>query len=391
MNVVEMPIRLTASNVDVSDKDLELINRHTLRPFMRDELFAYEGICSSDELDSYDTRMDPYTTLRNFSDELSQGVPLMEGHNTSINPYGRSFDSEYLEKDGVTSVRGRWYIPRSTTINGVNTDDTIKAIEAGVIKDMSVGFGGSAMWYKCSADGKDLWDTPYYPGDVDEDGNRVFFWIMDANLREVSTVYKGACPGAYIEKTRSAIESGEMDEKRIMILEDRYHTRFDNADGAFSFGKNRNKKGGQEMVGIKEVRAALEDGTLSVADLRTAMSDKGVRFEKPEDIAIRNELGDDFSTPETIRTLKADAEHGRKYLVDLIEDAVKERVAIQGEEFNADSYRKVLERSGDIYYIKEEIESYRKLKASKFTAGRQIGSDGNQEEDIIDLDDKGGK
>lgn len=391
MNIVEMPLRLTASNVEVSDKDLELINRHTLRPFTREELFAYEGICSSDALDSYDTRMDPYSTLKNFSNELNLGVPLMEGHNTNINPYGRSFDAEYLEKDGITSVRGRWYIPRNTTINGTNTDDTIRAIEAGVIKDMSVGFGGPDMWYKCSADGKDLWDTPYYPGDVDEDGNRVFFWIMDANLREVSTVYKGACPGAYIEKTRSAIEAGEMDEKKRMILEDRYQTRFENVDGAFSFEKNRAKKGGQEMVGIKEVREALEGGHLALPDLRKLMQEKEVRFEQPEDVAIRNELGEELANVESIRSLKADAEHGRKYVADLIEDAVKERVAVQGEEFNVESYRKVLERSEDIDYIKEEIESYRKLKGNKFTPGRQVGSGNNPDEDIINLDDEGGK
>lgn len=47
---------------------------------------------------------------------------------------------------------------------------------------MSVRFGGLDMWYKCSADGKDLWDTPYFLGGTDEDGNRVFFWIVDARL-----------------------------------------------------------------------------------------------------------------------------------------------------------------------------------------------------------------
>lgn len=74
-------------------------------------MFLYEGICSSDTLDSYDTRMDPTTTLRDFSDNLlletTLETTLMEGYSTERNPYRGSFDAEILEKEGVTSVSGR--------------------------------------------------------------------------------------------------------------------------------------------------------------------------------------------------------------------------------------------------------------------------------------------
>lgn len=383
---VMAPIRITSSNAEFSDKDLELINRHTLKPLTREDVFVYEGICSSDALDSYDTRMDPITTLRNFADDLIIGTALMEGHNTDRNPYGRSFDAEIIEKDGITSVRGRWYIPRGVTINSVSTDDTIRAIETGVLRDMSVGFGGPDMWYKCSVDGKDLWDTPYFPGDTDEDGNRVFFWIVDARLREVSTVYKGACPDAYIEKVRSEISDGSLKEKQINMFEERYQTRFERDSDAF-LNTKKSKRGSDNVNVIEELKKGLKDGSIERSAVRTALEHGGHSLRSQEDTAIRNELGEDLATVEAIRNLKKDAGHGRKYVEDLVEDAVKERVAVQGDTFNAESYKVVLERSGDIDYIKSEIESYRKMKGDKFKPGRQLGgNDDDSNDDVVVLD-----
>lgn len=392
---VEMPLRILQSEKDATDEEMKLINRHSLKELSRDDVFIYDGICSSDELDSYDTRMDPHTTLRNFAEELKEGTALLEGHNTWVNPYGRSFDSETVEKDGVVSVRGSWYIPRNTVINATNTNDTIKAIETGVIRDMSVGFGGSDMWYKCSADGKDLYDTPYFPGDIDEEGNKVFFWIMDAHLREVSTVYKGACPGAYIEKVRSAVSEGALEENAVQKLEDRYRVRIlkDEERGTF-FNTKKHRREIEEMEITKEnITRALESGDLNRNDLVQVLEDKGVRFEQKEDVAIRNELGE-AATVDAVKELKRHAEYGKKYREDLIADAVKERVAVQGEEFNAESYKRMLEKSDDVDYIKEEAESYRKLKGEKFGSGRQVGSgfDDSDNEEIIDFDkEEGGK
>lgn len=381
-----MPMRVTRSDLEVTDKELELINQHAVKALTRDEVFVYEGICSSDELDSYDTRMDPHTTLKNFAAELIDGVALLEGHDTNKNPYGRSFYSEVIEKEGTTSVRGRWYIPRGITLNGVNSDDTIRGIESGIIRDMSVGFGGNDVWYKCSADGKDLWDTPYYPGDMDEEGNRVFFWIMDAHLREVSTVYKGACPGAYIEKARSAISDGGIDDKRITVLEERYQTRFDRGVDAFFDANKRKEKERANVSVLDSLRAELKENKLERKAVYEVLAEGGETFRQPEDIAIRNVLGE-RATEEGVKLLLEEADSGRAYVADLIETAVKERVAAQGDTFNSESYQKALERSSDIDYIKDEIESYRKQKGNKFSAGRQTGNgngDDDRSDDVLD-------
>lgn len=48
---VMAPIRITSSNADFGDKDLDLINRHTLKPLAREDVFVYEGICPSDAIE----------------------------------------------------------------------------------------------------------------------------------------------------------------------------------------------------------------------------------------------------------------------------------------------------------------------------------------------------
>ncbi|MGR6004900.1 hypothetical protein ACT7C0_30230 [Bacillus cereus] len=88
--VLHLPVRLSLEqNQDV---DLELINRHTIEPVTMDEIFTFSGNCSNDRLDSYFTRMDPTTTLRNYAEDLKSGVSLLNGHDVSLVPYGRSYD-----------------------------------------------------------------------------------------------------------------------------------------------------------------------------------------------------------------------------------------------------------------------------------------------------------
>lgn len=385
-NIASMPMRIEP--VVMNDDELAKVNRHTKRQFSTDELFLFSGTISDDTVDSFDTRMDPATTLPLFASDLLNGVSLLDGHNTNSEPYGRSFDSEIIQKEGVTRVVGHFYVLRNSNSNGRSTNDIIRNIEGGIIRDMSVGFSASLDDYICSADGKSYWDSPYFPGDRDTDGNPVFYWIKNATLREVSTVYKGANGNAFIEKARQAIANGEIDSKKINALEERFQTRFDDVEKSF-FSTKKRKNEGVVAMEIKDIRAAITNGSLSVSKLREVMEENDVRFESQDNIAIRNALGDD-ATVESIRKLKDEAEAGRQYKKDLIEDAVKARVAIQGDGFNADNYRSMLERS-DVEYIKDERESYEKMKGSKYTSGRQTDNGQQITDDVIVSELKGGK
>jgi hypothetical protein len=105
------------------------------------------------------------------------------------------------------------------------------------------------------------------------------------------------------------------------------------------------------------------------------LTEEGEPFRQPDDVAIRNELGKDYSSVNAIRQLKKEAQQGRRYLADTIDEAVAARVKAQGDSFNAESYRNMLTNSGDIDSIKEEITAYDNMAKQRFTPGRQTEDD----------------
>lgn len=380
--ILHFPVRV-APIATSTDSDLEKINRLTLEPLASEDIFTFSGICSNDNMDSYFTRMDPNTTLKNYVEDLRSGVALQEGHNIWINPYGRSYDGQ-ME---ANSVRGFWYIVRNMMLNGNNTDDMIRAIQSGIVKDMSVGFGGDDIQYICSVDGQDLYDTPYWPGDRGPDGETVFFWIKNARLREVSTVYKGSCPGAYIDKARAYAQQGELDPKKMQQLERRYNIRLDDGKRRFYMPQNQKEEHGVGL--IEEVRTAIRENKIEKRAIYEVLAGEGEAFRQPDDIALRNELGEQ-ATVEGVKALKKEAEQGRAYVADLIDQAVQSRVRAQGDKFNADAYKQMLARSGDIGFIKDEINSYQEMTKDRFTPGRQTnpddpGSRGQEPDSVEDV------
>lgn len=387
--LVEVPMRVAAEVVekDETQKTLEAINRHAMEPFESlDEVFPFRGICSNSKMDAYLTKMDPETTLRNYVNNLKSGVSLMNGHDITQSPYGRSYDGEIITDpiQDITSVRGSWYIPKDTVVNGVNTDQSIRAIKTGIQRDMSVGFGGDKLSYRCSSCSRDLFDheCPHFPGMVDERGDMTFAWIVDAHLREVSTVYKGATPDAYIEKARAYHGQGELDLGYIAKLENAYSIRLDDGKDKRSFYlPKRQTKEEQNMTAqarnslLDDIRSAIRENKIEKSVVYDILAEEGDKFRQPEDIEIRNELGKDFSKPEAVRQLKKEAQQGRRYLADVIDSAVRSRVKAQGDTFNADSYRQMLTLSGDIDHIKDEIDSYERLAKERFVGGRQTADD----------------
>jgi hypothetical protein len=371
-----MPVRLDAGTEQGNaDDDLAKINKQTIEPLTDEQVFRYSGVCSNDNMDSYFTRMDPQTTLQNYVQDLQKGVALLEGHDHDKNPYGRSFDAQLIGDGQINSVRGYWYLIRGLQMNGGSTDSFIKAIKGGIIRDMSVGFGGSDIEYVCSADGKSLWDSSFMPGDLDPDGNRVFYWIKNARLIEVSTVFKGSTPGAYIDKAQDMVSQGELEPSRIAILERRYQVRLDDGKRRFYFNQS---KGSERKLGVlEELKTAVEENKIEKARAYAVLDGTGEKFRQPDDIALRNELGDN-ATVEGVKTLKQEAEQGRAYVADLIDQAVASRVRAQGQDFKADSYKQMLVRSADIDFIKDEIRSYEELAKKNLTPGRSTQGNDTQ-------------
>ena len=356
MNLYErqMAVQTASENVE---QYMDRINQMSHVQLSAEDVFVYQGIISSDAMDSYYTKMDAETSLRNYANDLKAGTPLMTYHETSQSPIGRSFDSSIdVKEDGKTVVRGLFYIVRHTKINGESTDDLIRQIETGTLTEMSVGFGGINLWYKSSYDGKDIYESRYYPGDKDENGNLVYYYIMDATLREVSLVYKGACPDAVVERIRNDLPNMEDAERQIQKYETRFNVRID-------MPKQRSKEG--KRMNIEEITRAVEKGDLQRGELLKALKVDAITDGQR---SILKELGDDASI-ETVRSLKEKAEIGERAFNEKLDELVKARVAI-GQEFDQEKYKEQM-RSMDVDFIEDQTRLFEDIKKSEFKPGRQ--------------------
>lgn len=356
MNLYErqMAVQTASGNVE---QYMDRINQMSHVQLSAEDVFVYQGIISSDAMDSYYTKMDAETSLRNYANDLKAGTPLMTYHETSQSPIGRSFDSSIdVKEDGKTVVRGLFYIVRHTKINGESTDDLIRQIETGTLTEMSVGFGGINLWYKSSYDGKDIFESRYYPGDKDENGNLVYYYIMDATLREVSLVYKGACPDAVVERIRNDLPNMEDAERQIQKYETRFNVRID-------MPKQRSKEG--KRMNIEEIKRAVEKGDLQRGELLKALKVDAITDGQR---SILKELGDDASI-ETVRSLKEKAEIGERAFNEKLDELVKARVAI-GQEFDQEKYKEQM-RSMDVDFIEDQTRLFEDIKKAEFKPGRQ--------------------
>lgn len=356
MNLYErqMAVQTASGNVE---QYMDRINQMSHVQLSAEDVFVYQGIISSDAMDSYYTKMDAETSLRNYANDLKAGTPLMTYHETSQSPIGRSFDSSIdVKEDGKTVVRGLFYIVRHTKINGESTDDLIRQIETGTLTEMSVGFGGINLWYKSSYDGKDIFESRYYPGDKDENGNLVYYYIMDATLREVSLVYKGACPDAVVERIRNDLPNMEDAERQIQKYETRFNVRID-------MPKQRSKEG--KRMNIEEITRAVEKGDLQRGELLKALKVDAITDGQR---SILKELGEDASI-ETVRSLKEKAEIGKRAFEEKLDELVKARVAI-GQEFDQEKYKEQM-RSMDVDFIEDQTRLFEDIKKAEFKPGRQ--------------------
>ncbi len=364
MNLYErqMTVQTASGNVE---QYMDRINQMSHVPLSAEDVFVYQGIISSDAMDSYYTKMDAETSLRNYANDLKAGTPLMTYHETSQSPIGRSFDSSIdVKEDGKTVVRGLFYIVRHTKINGESTDDLIRQIETGTLTEMSVGFGGINLWYKSSYDGKDIYESRYYPGDKDENGNLVYYYIMDATLREVSLVYKGACPDAVVERIRNDLPNMEDAERQIQKYETRFNVRID-------MPKQRSKEG--KRMNIEEITRAVEKGDLQRGELLKALKVDAITDGQR---SILKELGEDASI-ETVRSLKEKAEIGKRAFEEKLDELVKARVAI-GQEFDQEKYKEQM-RSMDVDFIEDQTRLFEDIKKAEFKPGRQTQKQNDEE------------
>lgn len=340
--------------------------------------FIRQAEISSERLDSYFTRMDAETTLRNYALDAAAGVTVLDSHDARKLGVGYSFTGELSRgNDGVVTVLSDFYMVRGLEFGGQHsyrsTDDYIKAIEAGLIRKVSVGFHGYRQVCDICGENYYSWDCPHiggvdYPiGDQGRETVTATSTIYDARLSEYSLVYAGATPGAQLRKIEHAIKEGLLTGENIAMLEQRYRVRLPEKPKQFVVNGRADaqvdeNKGGNEAVDNHNREMIGMDFEQQVEKIRAILA---------ETAAPEGELPDQvrWLIDEAAR-LRPLADAGRQYRSDLIEQALGEGVRALGDDFALESYRGLLEASG-LDVIKRMRDDWARIAGKQFPGGRQ--------------------
>lgn len=323
-----------------------------------DDPFVRSAEISSNRLDAYFTRMDPKTTLRNYAADAAEGVSVLDSHDARKLAVGYSFTGDVREgEDGATIVLSDWYTIRGLAFGGnhsyATTDDYIRAVEARLVRKISVGFYGGRQICDICRQSYYSWDCPHIGGveyEIEgEDGQaRVVATstIYDARLGEYSLVFKGATPGAALRKLERELREGRLTREHAAMLESRYRIKLpEPPKSGPGVELNRSKDMDFEKL-YKDARATATEVVGEEAEPADALRQLATEVER----------------------LRPLADDGRAYRADLIDEALAEGVRANGEDFAEESYRGILERA-DIATIKRMRDDWKRLGDKRFPGG----------------------
>ena len=202
--------------------DIDLINRYTLRDLKPEEVFAFSVNLCDDQPDRDCERFD-VRSLRKLA-TLFPGKPLIQDHERSAkNQQGRIYRAQVVQDGNINRLRASVYMVRTP-----GTEETIKQIEGGVLKEVSVGF--SLKKLTCSICGKPMirsWFSARCENEHEkgkEYNGQTCLGIMEdpSDAFEVSFVAVPAQPEAGVTKGRAAgqqISPEELQRRKEIFME----------------------------------------------------------------------------------------------------------------------------------------------------------------------------
>ena len=360
-----------------------------------DGAFVREMEISSTRLDSYFTHM-MASTLQNFAQEAQEGRSFLDSHDGGKLGLGYTFGGELaIEGDNALAVANFYTVP-GIRFGGqhsfASTDDFIKAVEARIVRDVSVGFhGGRWVCDICGGDYFRYSQCSHFAGveyeQTGEDGvtkrTLATVGIHDAHLSEVSAVFDGATPGAMIRKAQAGVRDGQLKGEALAFLEQRYRVPLlstpDNWRGVDlpkdkpgnSAGRDKSAAGGRNSLGD----STMETVELNVDAIRAAL---GVGMTDNPIESADNALALMRKVAKELARLTPLADDGRAYRDDLVAQALAEGVRAQGEGFPQETYRAML-TDAPLDHIKQIRDQFAAQAAKQLPTGRQTTEEDEQE------------
>lgn len=205
----------TVETQEVTDEDLRKINKLTLSPLTKDEVFTFKVVAGDNELD--DRNFEPFNlnALKDLK-RLYIGKTVIKDHRrTADNQVARVYDTELITEPKLTKANEPFtkLICKCYMVKTNSNADLIKEIKAGIKKEVSTGT--KAKKAICSICGTDNTKTycPHWGGrEYDKDGGKTLcYFTLDGvkEAYELSLVAVPAQPRAGTTKHYGATETVE--------------------------------------------------------------------------------------------------------------------------------------------------------------------------------------
>jgi len=118
----------------------------------------------------------------------------------------------------------------------------------------------------------------------------------------------------------------------------------------------------RKVESAEDVDAVRQEIADALVALKADVSDK---------LALVESIPEELRSEKAIAQLSVEAEAGRTYKSDLVDQAIKEGVRSSGNEFDEKHWRAYLTEQTDLAVIKASINSFRKEADAKLKAGQQ--------------------
>jgi len=169
------------SGAEVTEADLKLINKLSIRPLTAEEVFVFRVAMCDNEVDR-DFEVFPTSALKGLA-KLYKGKTVIANHMwKSENQVARIFETEVVPDDARQTQNGETYAQLVARCYMLRTDtnkDLIAEIEAGIKKEVSVGCAmQSAVCSICGMDNRKTW-CQHYNG-KEYDGKLCYFKLEGA-------------------------------------------------------------------------------------------------------------------------------------------------------------------------------------------------------------------
>lgn len=404
-----------------------------------EKMFFFPAEISNQNLDSYFTKM-AENSLRNYAEDATAGVAFQNSHNSRELGVGYVINGEFVPGD-IPRVFADMYTVRGLRLNpNLGTDDFIAGVEAGLIRDVSIGFK-SGIDYKetCNICQNEYWSyscshiagMTYEVADdpnADPTGQPVntmmaFVWIQNARLSEVSAVYDGATPDAMImTKAMREMRAGRLTATVRTEIQKRFHVDIFEPSRVFNGSNPKDKEHpkvqktersvkemneleqAQERARLAEEKATLADqkriaaeSNLTAAETKCTEAETRATAAEARATELENSMRSSFgefesvdikaeNTPaeilRAVSTRLTEVEALAKQTTELrtqeIEKALESGVRAFGDGFDQEKKRAFLDKL-DLSEIAETGSEWEVRASGKFKPGRKSADEGGED------------